>query len=1131
MKVKIYGTTHRDIRNLKYAPTVDITGSSIPINEFTVEIKTNNSPDWFVGLYAYLYTDEGVYVCGYRISSARRVDDFFVEIVAQSRISDFDKIILPAVFYDNRPLNNVFRDCGLYSFTSSAESVTGYCPQQSARERLQWLCTIYGYWIEDFYSGLRAIRYGDRLFSYSADSVYYLPHLERQRAYVKVSATVYRYEERTPTESDKWVYVNGHYYVETAETIESGSADPEARTINFDGITLINSSNISGLLSRTIGYYSNPSVLTADVKAKESERLIEPGDEANVYYRENQRYRGTVESVSFSTGGDALKASLSLIQPTSVPVYQTIISLQTKRHGRVVAIDTMTFYLPSGNFSINLEDRAVTEKGITYYYEPDNRVFAARIVAGTNRFVVQYHLARIDGIDVNSSDIYLAADRGKYPRKFVENVDKARKGYVDARRIFSELGIDYEELTDKTYYELYQMALDAYNDMPDSEEKVRIFEALFDSDLIWVVDGGTWFTNQEVAWAFDENGELRFPAYFANTLAKARRGEQDALDVFAKLGLSKSDIDSMSDDEIYEVFRDSYIDWSQGGFGDDELYIFSRVGVSNPSDLSDDELYDKWVEAFGVCGDSDSAYHIFERMGYSKEDIDGMTEQEKLDLWDTAFNLFVDEDRENISDYFFDSFANRKSLAKYIDAKQISIRYNGVYTAETAFSEVFANPTPRLAERTFRANGHYFKDDSIEGYNRITVDVDKNDWMRDVVINQEGEFEPEQPYEAYSQVNIDLPFYTEKKLVVGERVRKGQPVKLYSVGDDLFEIDCEWNEVDDDHIYYTMPIYKNGEFVCYLVENCNLISDNVDVVDVIQDSVIFKQGKQDIILYKNHTGGDYRDIQICYGKITEGEIVHNNAKKVSVSDCQTKVSSIIEYSSVIQCVLCAVNGRPAIITHGQEEVGDWMYARIIVLYLDNMGVVTYSMNDYVDVSPLQSLNLGAHFICTAEQIGDEVYFAAQLHKAEEVEGEIVHTYEYKMLRFSTDTFSPVLDLTDFLNNSGYVWGFNIKRVGDSFKLLTLMPKDEYEESIIYGENCIHLIDFDGGEWIDKGEFAIGDYEAVFDFVEHNGELYAANASVSANATGQWHEEYPYYSPLRQTDGTYKIVEKQIKRYE
>ena len=42
MYVKIDQTSYTDLRNLVYSPQTDITGDTIPINEFTVDIVTDD---------------------------------------------------------------------------------------------------------------------------------------------------------------------------------------------------------------------------------------------------------------------------------------------------------------------------------------------------------------------------------------------------------------------------------------------------------------------------------------------------------------------------------------------------------------------------------------------------------------------------------------------------------------------------------------------------------------------------------------------------------------------------------------------------------------------------------------------------------------------------------------------------------------------------------------------------------------------------------------------------------------------------------------------------------------------------------------------------------------------------------
>ena len=97
MIVKINNIIYTQIRNLSFSPETDITGSSLPVNQFFVEIKTTDVIG--VGINAYLYDDDGDMWAKYWITESVVVDEGWYKVTAQSIILLLDRFTLPAVVY------------------------------------------------------------------------------------------------------------------------------------------------------------------------------------------------------------------------------------------------------------------------------------------------------------------------------------------------------------------------------------------------------------------------------------------------------------------------------------------------------------------------------------------------------------------------------------------------------------------------------------------------------------------------------------------------------------------------------------------------------------------------------------------------------------------------------------------------------------------------------------------------------------------------------------------------------------------------------------------------------------------------------------------------------------------------
>ena len=72
MYVTIDLTDYSTIRNLSFSPQTDVTGNSLPINEFSVDIVTDD--DISFGQYAELYDDLDNLWAKYWINYAERLD-------------------------------------------------------------------------------------------------------------------------------------------------------------------------------------------------------------------------------------------------------------------------------------------------------------------------------------------------------------------------------------------------------------------------------------------------------------------------------------------------------------------------------------------------------------------------------------------------------------------------------------------------------------------------------------------------------------------------------------------------------------------------------------------------------------------------------------------------------------------------------------------------------------------------------------------------------------------------------------------------------------------------------------------------------------------------------------------------
>ena len=155
MYVKIGLVTYTEIRNISFAPETDVVGDTLPINDLSLDIKTENEID--AGGFIYLYDDLDQLWARYWIMYADRIDARFEHIQAESMTALLERVTMPPVIYtENTPLSDVISEIMTALLGSSwgstisihvdselqSKNIKGYCPEQTARERLQWVCFV-----------------------------------------------------------------------------------------------------------------------------------------------------------------------------------------------------------------------------------------------------------------------------------------------------------------------------------------------------------------------------------------------------------------------------------------------------------------------------------------------------------------------------------------------------------------------------------------------------------------------------------------------------------------------------------------------------------------------------------------------------------------------------------------------------------------------------------------------------------------------------------------------------------------------------------------------------------------------------------------------------------------------------
>lgn len=383
MKVVINNTAYTELKNISFASEVDVVGGELPINEFSAEIKTDDTIA--IGQYAYLYDESDNLWAKYWIVSADRYSDYGVTIVCQSDILILDRAPLEPAFFNARNAANIITELFTgYSLNVSIDSslltatITGYCPEQTARQRLQWICFVIGAYVkQDFADIIQILPISDSITPIFNDKIFYRPSIKYNDDVTAVSITSYAYTEGYPTTTDEWVKVDYYYYVQTSRqlVVPNPNVSPlaPANVVEINDITLVNENNEADILNRIASYYFNRTEATVEV--------INNGE-----YSAGSKYAFDLGTGDIITGyARSCDFSFGKNHKAKIDVRQAVISAGVEldivaKHNNT-EIGRKVYYLPQG-YSYSIDNPFY--KKIGYENSGTERVYATTIYRPQN---------------------------------------------------------------------------------------------------------------------------------------------------------------------------------------------------------------------------------------------------------------------------------------------------------------------------------------------------------------------------------------------------------------------------------------------------------------------------------------------------------------------------------------------------------------------------------------------------------------------------------------------------------------------------------------------------------------------------------------------------------------------------
>ena len=371
------------LKNLSFSPQTDLTGSSIPINTFSVDVVTDQSIS--VGDYALLKDDLDNLWAKYIVTSAEKIDPETLRVECKSMLYLCEGYKLDAVMYNGASLASVL-DFTLvvpteaqgititldYTLDSSfsGQTITGYCPEQTPRERLVWICFCIGAYVKTYFNEqIEILPIPIAETSVPLEKTYWRPSLTYRDYVTSIKVKYYSFAAGTPATTDKYVTVGETHYIVTESAITLVNADAPSglpkNELTVEGVYLIHQNNVNAILNFLARWHFKRQTIDAEV-IDNAEFM--PGQKLNVFTDPETIMSGYVDNASFSFGKQA-KARLHLIATVSVDSSKLTILYKWD----TIQIGKATYSFPEGFvYSITNPYIDMTMDGHRYIFRPIN---------------------------------------------------------------------------------------------------------------------------------------------------------------------------------------------------------------------------------------------------------------------------------------------------------------------------------------------------------------------------------------------------------------------------------------------------------------------------------------------------------------------------------------------------------------------------------------------------------------------------------------------------------------------------------------------------------------------------------------------------------------------------------------
>lgn len=258
--------TQADIRSIALKHEVNPITATLPINQIEIVMQISQSTPVATWL---TLTIDGQIWCKYWVLSCTRASANTYKVKAQSAILLLSRITMPAKMYSGMTVADAVAELmpsGLsytVDATIGARTISGYCKEQNARDRLQQICFAAGAVVRSFFSSnpIEIIGLDTDSNYVPPEKIYRRPKIEYEDVVTAIEVTAYTYTQGTPSAVDEYVQIGNDYYIVSTQVITIANPDAVAsdptNVVKVKECTLINADNASNVATRIATYYFN----------------------------------------------------------------------------------------------------------------------------------------------------------------------------------------------------------------------------------------------------------------------------------------------------------------------------------------------------------------------------------------------------------------------------------------------------------------------------------------------------------------------------------------------------------------------------------------------------------------------------------------------------------------------------------------------------------------------------------------------------------------------------------------------------------------------------------------------------------------------------------------------------------